>query len=872
MWDLLKSIFGTKNEREIKRFQPLVDKINSLEPGIQKLSDNELKDKTNEFKERLAKGETLDDLLPEAYAVVRETAKRTIGQRHFDVQLIGGIVLHQGRIAEMKTGEGKTLVSTLPVYLNALTGKGVHIITVNDYLAERDSFGKGNFKGMGNIYGFLGLTFGCIRHDSTPDERKAAYGSDITYGTNNEFGFDYLRDNMVSSINDIVQGELNYAIVDEVDSILIDEARTPLIISGPAEESTDKYYKMNRLAPSFEKEVDFKIDEKTKTVSITEAGVAKAEKLTAIPNLFDGLHLDWIHHLINALRAHIFFKRDVDYMIKDGEVLIVDEFTGRLMPGRRWSDGLHQAIEAKEGVEIRRENQTLATITFQNYFRMYKKLSGMTGTAETEAVEFMHIYKLDVVIVPTNKPMIRVDYPDVVYKTRKEKLKAIVEEIIELNKIGRPVLVGTTSIERNEELSLLLNKRGVKHQLLNAKFHEKEAEIISSAGQRGTVTVATNMAGRGTDIVLGEGVAVIGGLHVLGTERHEARRIDNQLRGRCGRQGDLGSSRFYLTLEDDLMRIFGGEKIFAIMDRFGMEEDTQITHPWISRTIEGAQKKVENYNFEIRKHLLEYDDVMNKQREVVYSERKLTLEGKDLRGHILRWISDNVEILIDTYAPEKASPYEWDLDEIKSRVGDLFTIDLYLKKEEILKMRREALKANIEEDIKKKYETKVESIGSELFNQVEKMVMLQVVDSKWKDHLYNMDQLKEGIGLRGYAGKDPLIEYKREGYEMFMDMISRIKEEVVKYLFRIQIKSEERPSFGVTADKRLTNVQYQHKEVEQFNVVAERARRHSPTREMEAEPEHKLLPVKRTSPKVGRNDPCPCGSGKKYKKCCGNKL
>jgi preprotein translocase subunit SecA len=884
MWKLLKSIFGTKNEREIKKLQPIVDKINSFEPHMKKLTDNALKAKTGEFKERLAKGETLDDLLPEAFAVVREAARRTIGQRHFDVQLMGGIVLHQGKIAEMKTGEGKTLVATLPVYLNALTGKGVHVVTVNDYLAERDSFGKGNFKGMGNIYGFLGLTFGCIKHDSTPEERKLAYRCDITYGTNNEFGFDYLRDNMVTSLDEIVQRELNYAIVDEVDSILIDEARTPLIISGPAEESTDKYYKMNRIAPYFEKDVDFKVDEKTKTISITEAGVAKAERLTGIPNLFDGLHLDWVHHLINALRAHVFFKKDVDYIVKDGEILIVDEFTGRLMPGRRWSDGLHQAIEAKENVEIKRENQTLATITFQNYFRMYKKLAGMTGTAETEAEEFMHIYNLEVVVIPTNKPMIRIDYPDVVYKTRKEKLKAIVEEIVELNKIGRPVLVGTTSIEKNEELSLLLNRRGIKHQVLNAKYHEKEAEIIALAGQRGAVTVATNMAGRGTDIVLGEGVAELGGLHVIGTERHEARRIDNQLRGRCGRQGDPGSSRFYLSLEDDLMRIFGGEKIFAIMDRLGMEEGTPITHPWISRSIESAQKRVENYNFEIRKHLLEYDDVMNKQREVIYRERRLILEGKGLREHILRWIGDNIEVLLDTYASEKVSPAEWDLEGMKSRVKDLFAIDLFFKKEEILKMRRETLKANIEENVKKMYEAKVASVGSELFNQVEKMVMLQVVDSKWKDHLYNMDQLREGIGLRGYAGKDPLIEYKREGYEMFMDMISRIKEDVIKYLFRIQIKAEETPSLEMAPVRRPQNIQYEHKEVSQFSSayrqISQRQREnmtvHSSTGGIEyreeVESKHKVMPVKRTGPKVGRNDPCPCGSGKKYKKCCGRNI
>ncbi|MEI7905564.1 MAG: preprotein translocase subunit SecA, partial [Candidatus Firestonebacteria bacterium] len=704
--------------------------------------------------------------------------------------------------------------------LNALTGEGVHIVTVNDYLAERDSLGKGNFKGMGNIYNYLGFSVGCIRNDSSSEERQKAYACDITYGTNNEFGFDYLRDNMATNLKDVVQRKHNYAIVDEVDSILIDEARTPLIISGAADESTDKYYRLNKLAPYFKRDEDFKVEEQHKTLSITEAGVAKAEKLLEMPNLFDGLHMDYVHHLINALKAHTFYKKDVDYIVKDGEILIVDEFTGRLMPGRRWSDGMHQAIEAKEGVDIRRENQTLATITLQNYFRMYKKLAGMTGTAETEAEELSHTYKLGVSMIPTNKPMIRNDFDDEIYKTRKEKIKAIVEDVKKLNEEGRPVLIGTISIERNEELSLALNRRGVPHKVLNAKFHEQEAEIISMAGQRGAVTVATNMAGRGTDIVLGEGVAALGGLHITGTERHESRRIDNQLRGRCARQGDQGSSKFFLSLEDDLMRVFGSERMIKIMDTFKIEEDTPITHPWINKTIEGAQKRVEGMNFEYRKHTVEYDNVMNKQREIVYTQRRDILKKNDVKEQVLKWLNDELNNLMETYAPEKQASLEWDISGMKTKVLDLFNFNYEIGQKELRLLSQEQLREELEKQVLALYSAREAANGSEVTRFFERMIMLQSIDNKWKDHLYNMDHLRSGIGLRGYAGKDPLIEYQKEGFQMFSEMIGNIKEEVLKFLFRVQVKVEDRQALEehVEARKPAQKVSYEHKEMNAFGA------------------------------------------------------
>lgn len=886
MFKILTKIFGSKNDRFIKSLQPLIDRINTLEKEFEGLKDDELKAKTPEFKERLKRGETLDDLLPEAYATVREVSKRTLGQRHFDVQLIGGIVLHQGKIAEMRTGEGKTLVATLPAYLNALTGKGVHVITVNDYLAERDSFGKGNFRGMGEIYNFLGLTVGCIKHGLDSKERQINYNTDITYGTNNEFGFDYLRDNMIVSSEEIVQRELNYAIVDEVDSILIDEARTPLIISGPTEESTDKYYKIDKIIPYLKKDTDYKIEEKTKTVTLTEEGVTKSEKLIGVSNLYEPKNIELIHHVNQALKAHTLFKRDVDYIVKDGEVIIVDEFTGRLMPGRRYSDGLHQALEAKENVRIERENQTLATITFQNYFRIYKKLAGMTGTAETEAAEFMQIYKLDVVVVPTNKPMIRTDYSDAIYKTRKEKLNAIVDFIVELNKKNIPVLVGTISIERNEELTDLLKKRGIKHQMLNAKYHEMEADIIAKAGQPSAVTVATNMAGRGVDIVLGKDVAKNGGLHILGTERHEARRIDNQLRGRSGRQGDAGASRFYLSLEDDLMRIFGGDRIYNIMDKLGMEEGQEISHPLISKSIERAQKMVETHNFEIRKHLLEYDDVMNKQREVIYSERRNILEGKNIKEQIKRMIEDIIDEKLEVLCPEKIYPEEWNLKALAQWLWSTFSVGIDKEVSNPERLTRESLRYLLIDKINETYEIKEKSFGESILRHLERMVMLQVIDSKWKDNLYIMDQLKEGIGLRAYGQKDPLIEYKKEGYDMFVDMIFRIKEEVINLLFKLQPVYEQVP-IETALSRSSKDASIKHSEFGQFEEVKSAAKYAVAKKTNVAEFEQPLSsapgmqytgnvpaqevtePIKRKTPKVGRNDPCSCGSGKKYKKCCG---
>ncbi len=840
-FDVLTRLFGSKNDRELKKLQPLVSAINELESKLKAMDDDTLRNQTVKFKERLANGETLDSLIPEAFATVREASFRVLKMRHFDVQLIGGMVLHKGRIAEMKTGEGKTLVATLPAYLNALTGNGVHVITVNDYLARRDT------EWMGRIYRFLGLTVGTILHGLDDNQRKQAYGSDITYGTNNEFGFDYLRDNMKFDKDSLVQRDLNFAVVDEVDSILVDEARTPLIISGPAEKSTHLYYQVNGVIPNLIVEKDYSIDEKARTTALTEEGVAVVEKLLQTENLYDPKNIELLHHVNQALKAHKLFKRDVDYIVKEGEVIIVDEFTGRLMPGRRYSEGLHQALEAKENVKIENENQTLATITFQNYFRMYDKLAGMTGTADTEAAEFKKIYNLEVNVIPTNKEMIRKDFPDVIYKTRREKFEAVIEEIKELHQTGQPVLVGTVSIDVSEDLSRQLKKRNINHTVLNAKNHEREAEIISMAGQAGAVTISTNMAGRGTDIVLGEGVIGRGGLHIIGTERHESRRIDNQLRGRSGRQGDPGSSRFYLALEDDLLRIFGGERISGIMEKLGMEEGEPIEHNLISRAIENAQSKVEGRNFEIRKTLLEYDDVMNQQREVIYRQRRELLTGKDLRETICDIIMEKAEDIAAAFADEKALPEDWDHDGISESVFQQFNFRLPPFDEDTLDgLTREGLAQLIYDEAHSIYQQKADSIGDEEFGHLERIVMLQTVDSLWKDHLLSMDHLKEGIGLRGYAQQNPLLVYKKEGFEMFQDMILRIKDETLNILFRIQIAEPE-----VIEDLQKPKEQ---------DLVFSGSGDSAPA---------KKNPVKREGRKVGRNDPCICGSGKKYKKCCG---
>ncbi len=837
--DLLTKAFGSKNERELKKIKPIVEQINAFEPQIQSMSDDTLKAQTSLLKTRLNNGESLDDILPEAFATVREASIRTLQMRHFDVQLIGGIVLHQGKIAEMKTGEGKTLAATLPAYLNALSGKGVHIITVNDYLARRDT------EWMGHIYKFLGLSVGCILHGLDDDERNAAYGSDITYGTNNEFGFDYLRDNMKFDIETVVQKELNFAIVDEVDSILIDEARTPLIISGPAEKSTELYHMVNGIIPRLVSERDFTVDEKARSSVMTEEGIAKAEQLLKVDNLYDPKYIEILHHVNQALKAYTLFKRDVDYIVKNGEVIIVDEFTGRLMPGRRYSEGLHQALEAKENVKIENENQTLATVTFQNYFRMYNKLAGMTGTADTEAAEFKKIYDLDVMVIPTNQPMIRIDKSDVIYKTRKEKFDAAINEIVELNKRGQPVLVGTISIDVSESFAIKLKKRGIKHTVLNAKNHEKEAEIISLAGQKGAVTISTNMAGRGTDIVLGEGVTDLGGLHILGTERHESRRIDNQLRGRSGRQGDPGSSRFYLALEDDLLRIFGGERITGIMEKLGMEDGEPIENKLISKAIENAQAKVEGHNFDIRKQLLEYDDVMNQQREVVYRQRREALSGKSLKPAIEEMIRDKAEEIAYEFTDERAHPEEWDWKRLKKAVFKQFNFRLDKIDDDTMDgLTREGLAELIADSSLTVYNEKEASVGSEEFRHLERIVMLQTVDNLWKDHLLSMDHLKEGIGLRGYAQQDPLIVYKKEGFELFQEMISRIKEETLGILYRIQISEPQ----------SISDLQQPKEQKLVFSSGDEPAKKN---------------PVKRAEKKVGRNAPCPCGSGKKYKKCCG---
>ena len=776
-------LFNGSNEKEVKKIRKIVEQqINPLEEGLKKLSDSSLANKTNEFKARLAKGETLDDILPEAFAVVREASRRVLGMRHFDVQLIGGIVLHRGNIAEMCTGEGKTLVATAPVYLNALEGKGVHVITVNDYLAKRDS------EWMGQVYKFLGLSVGLIVHDLDFNQRKIAYNSDITYGTNNEFGFDYLRDNMVTSLDQMVQRPLHYCLIDEVDSILIDEARTPLIISGPGQKSTDNYYVMAKLVPKLKKDEDYTIDEKQKTVAPTEAGVAKMEKLLHVENLYDAENLELNHLFVQALRAQTMMQRDKDYVVKDGEVVIVDEFTGRLMYGRRYSDGLHQAIEAKEGLEVQRESQTLATITFQNYFRMYDKLAGMTGTAKTEEQEFIKIYGLPVIQIPTNKPILRKDLPDVVFKTKRGKYRAVVKEVERRHATGQPMLIGTTSIEQSEELSHMLDVAKIPHSVLNAKYHEKEAAIVALAGQKGAVTIATNMAGRGTDIQLGEGVAELGGLAIIGTERHESRRIDNQLRGRAGRQGDPGSSQFFLSLEDDLLRIFGGDNIKKFMEKMGLDEDEPINSRMVSNAIQKAQKRVEARNFDIRKYVLEYDDVMNQQRKVVYEQRRRILEGEDMKDQVLRMVDTIIEKGMETYADPKLYPEEWDFAGLLKYSEKYFLAPGEIKLEDIEDMSREELEDKLKTCAHETYESREKSIGSSMMRELEKAVMLKVVDSKWMEHLDDMDMLKEGIGLRSYGQRNPIVEYKVEAYDIFEEMQQAMMETIVLYLYHIQIR------------------------------------------------------------------------------------
>ena len=784
MLGFIQKLLGNKNAKEIKRIRSIVEEINGLEPELLSLSDTSLRAKTEEFKSRLANGETLDDILPEAFAVVREASKRVLGMRHFDVQMIGGIVLHRGNIAEMRTGEGKTLVATLPVYLNALSGKGVHVVTVNDYLAKRDS------EWMGRLYNFLGLSTGLIVAGLDYDQRKQSYGADITYGTNNEFGFDYLRDNMVVHADQMVQRPLNYAIVDEVDSILIDEARTPLIISGPGERSTERYYELAKVVPHLVKDEDYTIDEKQKTIAPTEEGIAKVEKMLQIENLYDSSNLELNHLLSASLRAYAMMERDKDYVVKDGEVVIVDEFTGRLMFGRRYSDGLHQAIEAKEGLRVERESQTLASITFQNYFRMYEKLSGMTGTAKTEEQEFNNIYGLEVYEIPPNKVLARVDMPDLIFKTKDAKYRAVVRDVVERHKTGQPILVGTTSITQSEMLSDMLRKAGVPHNVLNAKHHEQEAEIVANAGQRGMVTIATNMAGRGTDISLGEGVAELGGLHILGTERHESRRIDNQLRGRSGRQGDNGSSQFFLSLEDDLMRIFGADNIAGMMDKLGMEEDEPIEHSLITKSIERAQKKVENHNFNIRKYILEYDDVMNQQREVLYGQRRLILNNQSLRETILHMVDNLIINAMNQYADEKLYPEEWNYEGLLKHLEIYFLEPGMLTVEQMEEYGRAELQEHLIDIAHKEYEKRESLFGEANMRELEKAIMLKVVDSKWMEHLDAMDMLKEGIGLRAYGQKNPLVEYKFEAYDMFESMKEAITDETIMYLYRIQINVE----------------------------------------------------------------------------------
>ena len=876
---ITKKIFGDNNEKEINRLQKTVDKINALEAEFQNYTDDKLTASTDKFRERLQAGETLTDILPEAFAVCREASRRVLGMRHFDVQLMGGMCLHEGKIAEMKTGEGKTLVATLPVYLNALEGKGVHMVTVNDYLARRDS------EWMGRLYNFLGLSVGLILHDMDFPERKHAYSCDVTFGTNNEFGFDYLRDNMVIQEDQMVQRPLHYAIVDEVDSILIDEARTPLIISGPGQKSTDMYAVMARAVANLKEGDDYKVDEKQKTVAPNDEVVPKIEKFLGIQNLYAPENIELSHCFTMALRAKALMKRDRDYVVRDDEIIIVDEFTGRLMTGRRYSDGLHQAIEAKEGVKIQRESQTLATITFQNYFRMYDKLAGMTGTAKTEEDEFIKIYKLNVVVIPTNMPVRRIDHPDVVYKNKRAKYRAVTNEVERVHAKGQPVLIGTTSIEQSEELSGYLKKRGIPHSVLNAKFHEKEAQIVADAGQRGVVTIATNMAGRGTDIKLGEGVPELGGLFIIGTERHESRRIDNQLRGRSGRQGDPGESRFYISLEDDLMRLFASENIAKVMDRLGMEEDEPIEHSMITKSIEHAQKKVEARNFDIRKHVLEYDDVMNQQREILYGERKKILRGENLRDNIRGMVNHIIKQEMNQYANEKLYPEEWQLDELIKDAEKIFAPVGMLKKSELEAMSRDELKEHLEKLAEDTYKQREQMFTETVMRELEKVVMLRIVDNKWMEHLDHMDMLREGINLRAYGQRAPLVEYKIEALDMFEAMEGAIQDQIATTMYHVAIVQNAPPS----ADEETEEApppEPTAKDIREAESVVRREAE-SVVRREQAKVEDRLQTARAShgdevSPaesqkrakgvdgkKIGRNDPCPCGSGKKYKNCCG---
>ena len=842
MFGILKRFLGDNNDKEVKRLRAKVDEINGFEEGLKNLSDSSLARCTDKFRDRLAEGETLDDILPEAFAVVREASRRILGMRHFDVQMMGGICLHEGKIAEMRTGEGKTLVATLPTYLNALTGKGVHIVTVNDYLAKRDSIE------MGRLYNFLGLSVGLVRHDMDFPERKYAYSCDITFGTNNEFGFDYLRDNMVVDMKQMVQRELNYAIVDEVDSILVDEARTPLIISGPGTKPTETYVRMAKAVNVLQEGVDYTVDEKAKTVAPADTAIPKIEKTLGIKNMYDPENMEMSHCFMAALRAKALMKRDRDYVVKDGEIIIVDEFTGRLMQGRRYSDGLHQAIEAKEGLEVQRESQTLASITFQNYFRMYNKLSGMTGTAKTEEDEFLKIYKLPVIVIPTNRPIARIDHPDVIYKTKRAKYKAVANDVEAIHKKGQPVLIGTTSITQSEELSRILSQRNIPHNVLNAKFHEQEAEIIADAGQKSAVTIATNMAGRGTDIKLGEGVPELGGLFIVGTERHESRRIDNQLRGRAGRQGDPGESRFYLSLEDDLLRLFGSDNIAHIMDRLGMGEDDPIEHKLITRSIENAQKKVEGRNFDMRKHVLEYDDVMNQQREVIYGERRKVLLGDNLREHILGMLGGIIEAQMNQYANEKLYPEEWSLENLITDAEGIYAPKGRMKLEELEDMSRDELQDFLNQVAEESYTQREQLFGEDNMRELEKIIMLRVVDNRWMEHLDRMDMLREGIGLLAYGQRQPLVEYKIRGHEMFNQMIASIQNDIASLIFRVNIITrEQQEAMERENQQRMAAAKANHGDDFQENVKQ---------------------PVK-NGEKIGRNDPCPCGSGKKYKNCCG---
>ncbi len=842
MFGILKRFLGDNNDKEVKRLRAKVDEINGFEEGLKNLSDSSLARCTDKFRDRLAEGETLDDILPEAFAVVREASRRILGMRHFDVQMMGGICLHEGKIAEMRTGEGKTLVATLPTYLNALTGKGVHIVTVNDYLAKRDSIE------MGRLYNFLGLSVGLVRHDMDFPERKYAYSCDITFGTNNEFGFDYLRDNMVVDMKQMVQRELNYAIVDEVDSILVDEARTPLIISGPGTKPTETYVRMAKAVNVLQEGVDYTVDEKAKTVAPADTAIPKIEKALGIKNMYDPENMEMSHCFMAALRAKALMKRDRDYVVKDGEIIIVDEFTGRLMQGRRYSDGLHQAIEAKEGLEVQRESQTLASITFQNYFRMYNKLSGMTGTAKTEEDEFLKIYKLPVIVIPTNRPIARIDHPDVIYKTKRAKYKAVANDVEAIHQKGQPVLIGTTSITQSEELSRILSQRNIPHNVLNAKFHEQEAEIIADAGQKSAVTIATNMAGRGTDIKLGEGVPELGGLFIVGTERHESRRIDNQLRGRAGRQGDPGESRFYLSLEDDLLRLFGSDNIAHIMDRLGMGEDDPIEHKLITRSIENAQKKVEGRNFDMRKHVLEYDDVMNQQREVIYGERRKVLLGDNLREHILGMLGGIIEAQMNQYANEKLYPEEWSLENLITDAEGIYAPKGRMKLEELENMSRDELQDFLTQVAEESYTQREQLFGEDNMRELEKIIMLRVVDNRWMEHLDRMDMLREGIGLLAYGQRQPLVEYKIRGHEMFNQMIASIQNDIASLIFRVNIITrEQQEAMERENQQRMAAAKANHGDDFQENVKQ---------------------PVK-NGEKIGRNDPCPCGSGKKYKNCCG---